>query len=39
MVGFFVFLAWSEQLKTTTYFPKDLPMSFTVSVLPVPYIS
>ena len=27
---------WSEQLNTTTYFPRALPMSLTVSVLPVP---
>ena len=27
---------WSEQLKTTTYLPRALPMSLTVSVLPVP---
>lgn len=27
---------WSEQLKTTTYFPRAFPMSFVVSVLPVP---
>lgn len=25
---------WSEQLKTTTYFPRQRPMSFIVSVLP-----
>lgn len=25
---------WSEQLKTTTYFPRQRPMSLTVSVLP-----
>lgn len=27
---------WSEQLKTTTYFPRHRPISFTVSVFPVP---
>lgn len=26
---------WSEQLKTTTYFPRQRPMSFVVSVLPI----
>lgn len=27
---------WSEQLKTTTYFPRHRPMSLVVSVFPVP---
>ena len=27
---------WSEQLNTTTYFPRALPISFVVSVFPVP---